>query len=130
MQGDRPSFGLYFAAAALANIPFWIFTGLLAMLQLEGSMYVILLFVLVLLGGMAGGQFLTSRLDGVGWHIGMKAALAASLVNVFFGIGTFSIDYAHILTLILVGFFLGGPIGALIGMKRRSPRKAGIQQPA
>lgn len=130
MQGDRPSFGLYFAAAALANIPFWIFTGLLAMLQLEGSIYVILLFVLVLLGGMAGGQFLTSRLDGVGWHIGMKAALAASLVNVFFGIGTFSIDYAHVLILILVGFFLGGPIGALIGMKRRSPRKAGIQQPA
>lgn len=128
MHGDRPSFGLYFAAAALANIPFWIFTGLLAMLQLEGSMYVILLFVLVLLGGMAGGQFLTSRLDGVGWHIGMKAALAASLVNVFFGIGTFSVDYAHVLTLILVGFFLGGPIGALIGMKRRSPRKAGIQQ--
>jgi len=130
LQGDRPSFGLYFAAAALANIPFWIFTGLLAMLQLEGSIYVILLFVLVLLGGMAGGQFLTSRLDGVGWHIGMKAALAASLVNVFFGIGTFSIDYAHVLILILVGFFLGGPIGALIGMKRRSPRKAGIQQPA
>ena len=130
MQGDRPSFGLYFAAAALANIPFWIFTGLLAMLQLEGSMYVIILFVLVLLGGMAGGQFLTSRLDGVVWHIGLKAALAASLVNVFFGIGTFSIDYAHILTLILVGFFLGGPIGALIGMKRRSPKKAGIQQPA
>jgi len=130
LQGDRPSFGLYFAAAALANIPFWIFTGLLAMLQLEGSMYVIILFVLVLLGGMAGGQFLTSRLDGVVWHIGLKAALAASLVNVFFGIGTFSIDYAHILTLILVGFFLGGPIGALIGMKRRSPKKAGIQQPA
>jgi len=130
LQGDRPSFGLYFAAAALANIPFWIFTGLLAMLQLEGSMYVIILFVLVLLGGMAGGQFLTSQLDGVVWHIGLKAALAASLVNVFFGIGTFSIDYAHILTLILVGFFLGGPIGALIGMKRRSPKKAGIQQPA
>lgn len=130
MQGDRPNFGLYFAAAALANIPFWIFTGMLAMLQLEGPIYVILLFVLVLLGGMAGGQFLTSRLDGIGWRIGMKAALAASLVNVFFGIGTFSIDYAHVLTLILVGFFLGGPIGALIGMKRRSPRKAGIQQPA
>jgi len=130
LQGDRPSFGLYFAAAALANIPFWIFTGLLAMLQLEGSVYVIVLFVLVLLGGMAGGQFLTSRLDGVGWHIGIKAALAASLVNVFFGIGTFSIDYAHVLILILVGFFLGGPIGALIGMKHQSPRKAGIQQPA
>jgi len=136
LHGDRPSFGLFFAAAALANIPFWIFTGIfgylseLGILQLEGFIYVILLFVLVLFGGMAGGQFLTSRLDGVGWHIGMKAALAASLVNVFFSIGTFSIDYAHFLTLILVGFFLGGPIGALIGTKRRSPRKAGIQQPA
>jgi len=59
----------------------------------------------------------------------MKAAMAASLVNVFFGIGTFSIDYAHVLTLILVGFFLGGPIGAYVGTKRRSPREAGIQQP-
>jgi len=130
LQGDRPSFGLYFAAAALANIPFWIFTGLLAMLQLEGSIYVILLFVLVLLGGMAGGQFLISRLDGTTWHIGLKAALAASLVNIFFGVGTFSIDYAHVLTLILVGFFLGGPSGALIGMKRRSSKSISVQQPA
>jgi len=128
LQGDRLSFGLYFAAAALANIPFWIFTGLLAMLQLEGSIYVILLFVLVLLGGMAGGQFLMSRLDGTVWHIGLKAALAASLVNIFFGIGTFSIDYAHVLTLILVGFFLGGLSGAFVGMKRRSPRN--IERPA
>lgn len=120
MQSDRSSFGLYFAAAALANIPFWIFTGILSMLQLEGFIYVILLFVLVLFGGMAAGQFLMSRLDGTAWHIGLRAALAASLVNIFFGIGTFSIDYAHVLTLILVGFFLGGPSGALIGMKRRS----------
>lgn len=127
MQGHRPSFGLYFAAAALANIPFWIFTGILGMLQLEGFMYVLLLFALILLGGMVGGQFLMSRLDGVAWIIGLKAALAASLVNIFFGIGTFSIDYAHALSLILVGFFLGGPLGAIVAVKRQGPEKASIR---
>jgi len=129
LQDRRPSFSLYFAAAALANIPFWIFTGILAMLQLEGFMYVVLLFTLVLLGGMAGGQFLMTRLGGTAWITGLKAALAASLVNIFFGVGTFSIDYVHVLILILVGFLLGGPAGALVCMRRRGSQ-AKAQQPA
>lgn len=117
MQNRRPSFGLYFAAAALANIPFWILTGILAMLQLEGSVYVVLLFIVVLLGGMAGGQFLVSRIDGAAWIVGLKAASAASIVNIIFGIGTFSVDYAHALILILGGFLIGGPLGALVGVR-------------
>jgi hypothetical protein len=130
LQSGRPSLGLYFAAAALANIPFWILTGLLSLLQPEGPINVILLFTSVLLGGMAGGRFLTSRLEGAWWRTGVEAALAAFLVNIFFGVGTFSIDYLYVLTLILVGFFLGGPIGARIGMKHQSNLPAHVQQPA
>lgn len=100
------------------------------MLQLEGFMYVVLLFVLVLLGGMAGGQFLISRLGGNAWATGLKAASVASLVNIFFGIGTFSTDYVSMLTLILVGFFLGGPSGAFLGIRRRVSEEARLQQPA
>ena len=113
----RPSFGLYFASGALANIPFWVTTGLLTLLDFEGFPYVILVFVVVLLGGMAGGRFLVSRLGGVPWITGLKAALAASLVNVFFGVGTFSADYSSVLILVMIGFLVGGPIGALIGAR-------------
>lgn len=100
---------------------------MVSLLGVEGFPYAVLAFVLVLLGGMAGGRFLVSRIGGVPWITGLKTALAASLVNIFFGIGTFSADYSSVLILVMIGFLLGGPIGALIGA--RHEHSAHIQHP-
>lgn len=114
MHGNRPSFGLYFTTAALANIPFWIYTGVIGFLELQGDVYVLLMFVTVLAGGIMGGRFLASRLAGRPWTTGFKAAALASIVNILFGVGTFSIDYIHVLLLVLSGFAIGGPVGCML----------------
>jgi uncharacterized protein YneF (UPF0154 family) len=113
LHGNRPSFGLYFTTAALANIPFWIYTGVIGFLGLQGDVYVLLMFVTVLAGGIIGGRFLANRLAGRSWTTGFKAAAVASIVNIFFGVGTFSIDYIHVLVLVLFGFAIGGPVGSM-----------------
>lgn len=124
MHGNRPSFGLYFTTAALANIPFWIYTGVIAFLGLQGDAYVLLMFVTVLSGGIIGGRFLASRLTGRSHTTGFKAAAVASIVNIFFGVGTFSIDYIHVLALVLFGFAIGGPIGCMLYAREQRSEKA------
>ncbi len=124
MHRGRPSFGLFFATAALANIPFWIYTGVIGFLGLQGNMYVVLMFVTVLAGGIMGGRFLSSRLRDRSWAIGLKAAALASIVNIFFGVGTFSIDYIHVLMLILFGFAIGGPIGSMLYSREQRSEEA------
>lgn len=124
MHGNKPSFGLFFATAALANIPFWIYTGVIGFLGLQGDIYVLLMFVTVLVGGIIGGRLLASRLNDRSWAIGLKAAAVASIVNVFFGVGTFSIDYIHVLMLVLFGFAIGGPVGSMIYSREKRSEEA------
>jgi hypothetical protein len=123
LHSTKPSFGLYFATAAAANIPFWIYTGIVGFLGLEGDIYLLLMFLMVLLGSVIAGRFLMTRVDSAPLTSGLKAAIFASVVNVLFGIGTFSSEYDYVLILVLAGFFVGIPAECLIhkrGVLRRT----------
>jgi len=114
LHSGKPSFGLYFATAALANIPFWIYTGVIGLLGLEGDLYLLLMLLMVLLGGVIAGMFLMARVKSAPLPTGLKAGILALIVNVLFGVGTFSSEYAHVLLLVLVGFLVGVPVGCFV----------------
>ncbi len=81
------------------------------------------MFLMVLLGSVIAGRFLMTRVDSAPLTSGLKAAIFASVVNVLFGIGTFSSEYDYVLILVLAGFFVGIPAECLIherGVLRRT----------
>ena len=124
MHGRKLNFRLYFATAALANIPFWIYTGIVGLLGLEGYVYLLLMFLMVLLGSVIAGRLLMARVENAPFASGLKAAIFASVVNIVFGIGTFSSEYFYVLILVLVGFFVGIPVECVI-YKRGVPNGKG-----
>ena len=124
MYGRKLSFRLYFATAAAANIPFWIYTGMVGLLGLEGHVYLLLMFLTVLLGSAIAGGLLMTRVENAPFTSGLKAAIFASVVNIVFGVGTFSSDYVYVLILVLAGFFVGIP-AACVMYKRGVLRRTG-----
>jgi len=127
LHREKPGFGLYFATAALANIPFWIYTGILGFLGLEGGVYLLLMFLMVLLGSVIAGRFLMARVESAPLASGLKAAIFASVVNVLFGIGTFSSEYDYVLILVFAGFFIGIPAECLVRKQRVLDRTGNVK---
>ena len=115
---------MYLVGAALANIPFWIATGLSAQAGVSEVIFTALLLISLLLGGFGGGQFLASRVPGGGLSVPLTVAAAATLINIVFGIGTFEFQresYGFVMALVLTGFFVGTPLGYRIGARKQSP---------
>lgn len=115
---------MYLVGAALANIPFWIATGLSAQAGVSDVVFTALLSISLLLGGFGGGQFLASRVPNGGLGVPLRVAAVATLINVIFGIGTFEFQresYVLIMAFVLTGFFVGTPLGYTIGSRRQSP---------
>jgi hypothetical protein len=111
----------------LANIPFWIYTGIVGLLGLEGYVYLLLMFLMVLLGSVIAGRLLMTRVETAPFTSGLKAAIFASAVNILFGIGTFSSEYVYVLILVFAGFFVGIPAECLIYKREVLRRKGNVK---